>query len=138
MEKNRFLEKDFLIKVGIVAGIVLVLVLAIVLIVVLSGGGNDSIYGKNGEKIEAYPKANQTVTEVITKISLKGFVEEGGNTYALFYINEGKTPVLLAVGEKVMDVTLTAADSVKEEAVLSVSGTEVKLTLSSPLANIQR
>ncbi len=139
MEENRFLNRDFLIKVGIAAGIVLVLVLAIVLIVVLGGGdGADGIYGKNGENIAAYPQANGEVTDTVTKISLKGFVEIGGETHVLLHVNENKQSVVLGIGEKVMDVTLTSADLASETAVLSVSGTPVTLTLSSPSANIQR
>ena len=138
MEANKFLNKNFLIKVGIIAGVVLVLVIAIVLIVSLSDGGTNALYGKDGSKIVSFPADNGPVNEVVTKITLKGFVSAGDETSVLLQVNEDKKTVVLAVGEKIMDITLTSADTAGGSAVFSVPGTSVTLTLDNPSANFQR
>ena len=149
MRESKFLNRELITKIAIVAGVVVLLVVAIILIVSLGGGkttegftknyntsSNIKNFGENGDLINAYPNAGDAVKGDITTIALKGFATVGGESYALLLMN-GQA-MTLAKGDSVADVTITAVDEAGEKVTLSVSGTAVELTFDNPLANIQR
>ncbi len=149
MRESKFLNKELITKIAIVAGVVVLLVVAIILIVSLGGGkttegftknyntsSNIKTFGQDGSLINAYPSAEGTVSGEITTIALKGFASVGGESYALLLLN-GQAATL-AKGDSVSDITVSSVDEAGEKVSLSVSGTAVELTLDNPLANIQR
>ena len=148
--KEFFRDRDNLIKIGIIAGVVLLLALAIILIVTLSAGGktegfsqnyntaaNKKAVGENGDLAVALPAAQSDLDGQITAISLRGFVTLGGENYVLLLLNgEAFT---LAVGDSVKDVEVKTVNPDDEAASLSVSGTTVALSFAErPSVTITR